>query len=250
MVLVLQRKWRTTFQEVIVRRWGMVITAFYGVLVVTLLWPLVFRLAGARSWALSFREVHESLSLFSWNSAILVLLVGGQALLLFLPVDTSWRRLKPRQHLWVSAAVAGWFIGLLFVALVATLFAVSSESALFESPVSPFRDDAGVFPVWLAGSWLIWSVAFYAYYRNASVRLTKTVKWLLAGSVLELLIAVPAHAIVRQREDCSAPVATGFGIATGLAVMLACFGPGVLALYRKRLATYRTAREKSAKSTA
>jgi hypothetical protein len=56
--------------------------------------------------------------------------------------------------------------------------------------------------------------------------------WLLKGSVLELLIVVPCHVIVRRRHDCSAP------IATGLAIMLLSFGPSVLFLYKKRLDSY------------
>jgi hypothetical protein len=43
---------------------------------------------------------------------------------------------------------------------------------------------------------------------------------------------------VRQRGDCSAPILTGWGIVTGIAVMLLCFGPGILALYKKKLDGY------------
>jgi hypothetical protein len=44
--------------------------------------------------------------------------------------------------------------------------------------------------------------------------------------------------IVRRRGDCSAPAATSFGIVTGIAVMLLCFGPSVLFLIKKRLDGY------------
>ena len=75
-----------------------------------------------------------------------------------------------------------------------------------------------------------------------SRRLTK---WLLRGSILELLVAVPCHVIVRQRNDCCAPFITFWGIATGMTVMLMSFGPGVFFLFAARIrdmkpATHRT----------
>ena len=60
-------------------------------------------------------------------------------------------------------------------------------------------------------------------------------RWLVAGSVLELLIALPSHVIVRRRYGCTGPEVTAFGVATGLVILLMSLGPGVLFLYRARM---------------
>jgi hypothetical protein len=65
--------------------------------------------------------------------------------------------------------------------------------------------------------------------------MTRALAWMFRGSVLELLIAVPAHVIMRRRHDCSAPVVNRFGIASGIAIMLLSFGPSVLLLFKKRM---------------
>jgi len=46
---------------------------------------------------------------------------------------------------------------------------------------------------------------------------------------------VPAHVAARERDDCCAPMFSGFGIASGIALMLMAFGPSVLFLYQDRL---------------
>jgi len=103
----------------------------------------------------------------------------------------------------------------------------------FELPL--FGDNVVTF--W-AVLWLAWAIVFYLCFRNASTIVTRALAWLLKGSVLELLVVVPCHVIVRRRHDCSAPSATSIGIVTGLAVTLLSFGPGVLLLYKKRLDSY------------
>jgi hypothetical protein len=84
----------------------------------------------------------------------------------------------------------------------------------------------------------LWGIVFFLYARRVPQWAARVSGWLLRGSVLELLIAVSCHVIVRHREDCCAPVFTGFGIATGMAIMLLSFGPSVLFLYKKRMKQY------------
>ena len=184
-------------------------------------------------------DVISNLSPDQWRSGggawwiFIVILTVGQALLLFVSVDTSQRKLRPRRSIALSVVVITIAVGLLTtVAVLAVLLAyVGEDDPTLNSPIVGL-----LIPI---GSWLLWGIVFYLYRNQIWTRLDKAVNWLIAGSVLELLIVVPCHVIVRQRGDCSAPIATGFGIATGIAVMLMAFGPSVIFLYQRRIRRYK-----------
>ena len=218
------------------KRWGVLITVFYFAAVLLLVIPgfllLDFKWRTLDEVFRNLLEMYREWWLWLWVGII----VGGQALLLFLSVDTAWRHAKPRQHVAVTAALTSFFA------------AVLTGSALFALEVGV--EKGGLFvakmpSIWI-GAWILWGVIFYQYYRDSSNAVSTAVSWLLKGSVLELLIAVPAHIVVRQRGDCSAPAVTGFGIVTGIAIMLLCFGPGVLALYKKKLDAYARRQQQNA----
>ena len=227
------------------KRWGLIVTVFYAVVVAVLAPPvgvlLVEKNPSLDSSRLNLGKVLEGYGEFygHWFPLTwLVILVGGQALLLFLSVDTSWRHAKPRQHVAVTAALAS-----LFAAVLAWCALSSIEVAIYGDNLPPLWKGKKDLFQWTAsgilfGLWVIWGGIFYQHYRDASNAVSRIVTWLLRGSVLELLIAVPSHVIVRHRNDCSAPAVTSFGIVSGLAIMLLCFGPSVIALYRKRIDRY------------
>jgi hypothetical protein len=211
------------------RKWGAVITIAYVLIVVGLLLPGATFLVGAHG---SLWGVYKA-----WIVWIPIgIVVAGQALLLFLSVDTSWRRLKPRAHVLVSCLLTATLLALVTGAGVLSL----GFAAYGDKFGGHFLDSGTNLMVCWGGLWVAWTVFFYLYSRNSPTLIARAASWLLKGSVLELLVAVPSHIIVRRRHDCSAPVVTSFGIATGIAIMLLSFGPSVLLLYKKRMDEYKT----------
>jgi hypothetical protein len=84
--------------------------------------------------------------------------------------------------------------------------------------------------------WLGWMIVFGSMVPSLGPpslngRLYKT---LLAGSVLELLVAIPMHLVVRRRAECCAGFGTGLGIGVGILVMLVALGPAVFFLFYRR----------------
>jgi len=216
------------------RKWGIVISVFYAVIVGFLLVPAFFLMAGGINdpiWKIFSTGMITVLQ--EWLGWILIAAVlSGQALLLFLSVDTSQKKLKPRTHIAISVAVSSMLFGLLTLAVIFCIgFAARGDNF-----GSGFLDTSAKFFAGWVILWLIWGVAFYLYFRNATNVTSRAISWLLKGSVLELLI--PCHVWVRRRDECCSPFFTSFGIVTGIAVMLLCFGPSVLFLFRKRLDAY------------
>ncbi|PYT79017.1 MAG: hypothetical protein DMG40_17770 [Acidobacteria bacterium] len=212
------------------RKWGVLISIIYALIVLGLLTPMAVLLAGPSD----LREFsHGVLAAYrewlAWFPIVIVL--GGQALLFFLSVDTSQKRLKPRSHILLSCVLAGILTALLAFALIGAIgVAVQGDR---------FGEGAFANPFLFFGlAWLFWGIVFYFFLRNSSEIVNRVMSWLLRGSILELLVVVPCHVIVRRRHDCSAPMVTSFGIITGMAIMLLSFGPSVLFLYKKRLEAY------------
>jgi hypothetical protein len=231
----------------LIRKWGIVISIFYALILLGLIVPgSLFIIGGDFSrWSGLTRGLRDSYT--DWLFWVLAgAVLGGQMLLLFLSVDTSFKRLKPRVRILVSCAVASLLTALLSYAVVWSLVVGIRGDKFFDFLDSLskrlFLNDTYILPFWTLVSWgtlwVFWAVLFYFYFRNSSPAVTRLISWLLKGSILELLVAVPCHIIVRRRHDCSAPVATSFGIATGIAIMLLSFGPSVLFLYKKRLDSY------------
>ncbi len=217
------------------RKWGIVIGVVYAVIVFGLLVPAGMILAGDGS-PLGLVFSRDMFELFGeWLVWVpIVALVAGQAILLFLSVDTSFKKLKPRAHVAVSVIVTSMLFALLAFAGLSAVGAAAYGDKFVDRY---WLSAAQMFAIW-AALWVLWGIAFYLYFRNSAQLTTRAVSWLLKGSVLELLIAVPCHVWVRRRGDCSAPIATSFGIVTGIALMLLAFGPSVLLLYKKRLDGY------------
>ncbi len=222
------------------RRWGVAVTLFYALVVMLLLTPGIAWLVDAKTWN-DCLQIYDAWLIRAWVG----ILVGGQLMLLFVSVDTSWKRLKPRQHVLVSLATVALLLGVLASAAIWSILAGILGDKMFDGFLKVLTDAEWKMLGWWLALWLLWGIVFFFYVRRVPERAARVVGWLIRGSVLELLIAVPCHVLVRNRQDCSAPVATSFGIATGVAIMLLSFGPGVLMLYKKRLDQYAAARKSS-----
>jgi hypothetical protein len=205
-------------------RCGIVITVAYGVIVAFLLLP-AWSLLAHNPPRLEFGMYGDA---GVWIGVAIP--VAAQALLLFLSVDPTPRIFRQRRHVAFTAALVGLLTMVLFASAGLSLWL-----ALRADPLEGLENPIAWSLLALAALWLLWAGLFYVYYRGSSRPVDGAVRWLLKGSVLELLVAVPSHIVVHRRNECTEPAVTAYGVVTGLALMLLAFGPGVLALYKKRI---------------
>jgi len=233
-------------------RWAIVVAILYGVVLAFFVFPLL----GAAVFPFPDTGLIERYVDFVTSSTIardrdldvwtmywigIAILVVAQALLLFVVVDRG-PRLQPRQHV-------------LFSVLAASLATAVLTVTAFWSVLTGIFGDAPleVGDVLFLGSplvfWALWGIVFYVYRWRLSQRIERLLGWLIKGSILELLIAIPAHIVTRQRDDCCAPGITLVGIGTGFAIMLMAFGPGVYLLYRRRVEEKQRYKTRSSEET-
>jgi len=235
------------------KRWAALTVLFYIVTLAFLFLPMVLSAFGGwgshRGRGLGLDQAlafYQERGFWVW-----VAIMGlGAALLLIVPVGIATQRPTPRRPLFVPVLVCSFFLANLFFSAVLSTLCVTLRDQAFDFlaftgelvRIDPTEETAildymfGTITV-IGLLWLIWAVVFYRFARddNPEALVKRTTRWLLRGSILELLVAVPSHIIVRNRHGCCAPFGTFWGIATGLAIMLLCFGPGVFFLFAERM---------------
>jgi hypothetical protein len=211
------------------KRWAVVVVALYFVILLALTWPVVV--------ASLYPEVRPGQipDVFRWPQywVWLAVMVCGQAVMLLVPVSVARERPIPRRSVIWPALASGLMMGLLALGVVGSVLEfVAQEKALDMA----FEGNAWRGVAVLSAAWAIWTILFYRISRGAAASdvVTKQCRYLLKGSILELLVAVPTHVVARYRDYCCAGVLTFIGIAFGLSVMIFSFGPGVFFLFAHR----------------
>jgi len=210
------------------KRWAALTVALYVVCISVLSAPVfVFLLSSSRRAADD--ELHASLVIFF--AVIVPVLVLAQAALLLVPVARSQERPVGKRRLSIAAIVVAFLMVVMVFSFLWSLSLLIWGERDFPDGVA--WTSLGLVPL----MWLIWAIVFYENGVGANARsFTSTVtKWLLGGSILEVLVAIPSHIVSRHREECCAPMFTLIGIATGLSVALMAFGPGVFFLFVNRI---------------
>jgi len=196
-------------------RWVYTIAAIYLLLLGGLLTS-----PGWMPWAFDSPVTRPGLAI-----GVSILVMAGLTLMI-IPVRTIRRRPVTRRSVWFPIIGSGLLMsGLIF-----------GGSIAFSEFVSEKSDVASQLLVACLIIWIFWSGIFiwFSFRIDPAGIGIKLHRWLIAGSVLELLIAVPTHIVVRRRTDCCAGMLTGIGICIGVVVMFVAFGPSVLFLYYRR----------------
>ena len=223
------------------KRWAIVVVLlymallFFAILPLAATWSLREAGSGTTGWR-EFTQFFPKLDpygkpdageLLYWAFFICVML--AQAALLSVPVEKAERRPVTRRTvipLVVASALAMGILGAGVSLALTELLTGGIESPWFKASFAVF------FLVWG-----FWGYIFSRWSRKSGPDdlLERQCRLMFKGSILELLVAVPCHIIVRHRDYCCAGIYTFAGIAFGLSVMLLSFGPGVLFLFSARL---------------
>ncbi len=218
------------------RRWAFVTVGLYALYQFALVWLLAILAFG---WDIGLGS-HELLAQwFFWLWFVLMILT--QCALLVVPVRVASKRPVTRRSLIWPLSAACLMLVFLVGGMLATGFEMlghltkaggTTTQPVIDQPLISIT----VFSV-ICGFWLVWAFLFGFYTGNREPEnvMARLVRFLLAGSILELLVAVPAHVYARSKDQCCGGFGTVWGLAAGASVMLVSFGPGIFLLFVRRV---------------
>ncbi|MFA5203609.1 MAG: hypothetical protein WC708_04310 [Lentisphaeria bacterium] len=218
------------------KRWAWLVAALYAAMLIVLTVPAVWGAFYPRETAVQAARILAAGGYWCWVALMMV----GELLLLRVPVLIAEKRLKSRRPLLVPVITSALLLALLFAAAgLAVWCGLWGDKGPAFLKQTPLPDTLVLFDVigLTVALWLAWGLLFWRFAKSAGTPealLARLTRWLVGGSIVEFLVAVPCHIATRQREDCCAPVGTFFGLAFGISVMLMAFGPGVFFLFVAR----------------
>jgi hypothetical protein len=204
---------------------------------------------GAAFWTARGLDMRDTLDL-SWESLLregvralreggpaaisigaLLLLVGMSPALIAAPgvlVKPGERSRVPLKFSMLGAAILGGLLALLIVATAVELFALVRWSAQDRSAAMILLHPAPMLLGWLVMG-ALWTLAFRAAGRHRDpTRIDRAVRWLFAGSLVELALAAPTYAMASRRDQCACAWVSWWGIVLGTATLLLLCGPMIL----------------------
>lgn len=212
--------------------WGAVVVLLYVVILFVLSGPLCGFLffSPEKGWPDFLTGMNSAYMEYSHKGVwfFLAAVLIAQSALLSVPVEMASNRPVTKRTIIPLVIATSFTTGILFAGGVLAISEVFKQY--------PFENKWMFLAVFFF-VWIFWAIVFYRFSKNIEPRsfIERQCQWIYKGSILELLIAVPAHIYVRQRHDCCAGFETGFGIAFGVAVMLFSFGPGIFYLLIARI---------------
>ncbi len=155
----------------------------------------------------------------------------------------QWMFLRPGKEWKVRMLTEGRPLktSIFVAAMIAMLLTTGAVSLLLELPDwwQPLmeNDDTFIMPLSVFGVmgvlWAIWAWIFWVYWKQGDryTQLGKMVRGLIAGSLLEVMVAVPVHIWATRQRECYCCRGTYNTLILAGTVLIWAFGPGIILLY-------------------
>ncbi len=214
------------------KRWALITVVLYATILTILAGPVILLAFWSEVDSEEILAVYTYWPLWVWVGTMAL----AQAALLVVPVRIAGGRPVTRRWAFWPFLAAFFLLLVMVGAMYLAVYETMEETSDLDSTVK-------IIVVSVVGFvWLLWAFlfGFYTGGREPKTCMSRIVKFLIAGSILELLVAVPTHIVARVRGYCSAGIFTFWGLAAGISVMLFAFGPAVFVLFVRRWASVRT----------
>jgi hypothetical protein len=193
------------------KKWAVVVVVLYGVSLVLLTLPVLISAFWDPAKNGSVFEDQTLKTLYMqwpyWLGVAVFLL--SQAALLIIPVRASEKRPASRRTVWLPVITSALMMALLAGGFIMAICETVRGKEFVNEDIWLW-----IFLAVLLVTWLAWGLLFYRWSRKSEPGnfLERICRWLFCGSILELLVAIPTHIVVRSRNYCCAGFGTFFGI--------------------------------------